>query len=170
MNSANIIFLCFDLNNYASLTYISNILKDKIFNNQAILVLLGLKCEFNKYIELEIYKEIISMIKDYNLYYAESSIYYADDYIYKEFTFEDININIEYESNPVFTDHMFKHDTIYYRGGVGIIIQYALAKYEAKNLIDNHIDTKSSFEPFKTDVIEFYNKNNKQKCCVCSIY
>jgi hypothetical protein len=78
------------MNNYASLSFIARFLKEKEnLNYEAILVLLGLKCEFNKNIELEIYTEILNVIRAYNSYYAESSIYYADGYVYKEFTFED---------------------------------------------------------------------------------
>ena len=82
IKTADIIFLCFD-NSISSFSYIQNNFKEikQYVNTDAIFILLCLKSELLNNVEINPYNEIALFVKNNDIYYSETSIYYNDDYI-----------------------------------------------------------------------------------------
>ena len=213
IKTADIIFLCFD-NNISSYTYIQNSYNEikQYVNNNAIFILLCLKCELLGTSDINPYNEIGIFVKNKEIYYSETSIYYNDDYIYKEFnfdsfiedntlkdecvTFRNFKDNIKggskYSSNRSilklgtlgdnntaikkvdslnFNNKLYEDNLIYYRGGVNIVVEYAISLYERKNKISGFVRNEtfkfSTKDYSNIDGINISVRKENAKCCMC---
>jgi hypothetical protein len=171
---ADIIFYCFDSFSFTSFTFIKNLIEATQRDSSTVHILLALKCESN--LDIKFYKDITELIEVHGLFYAETSVYYNNDYIYKEFNKDDIlkdklteepidnsmpSLILDGPADSSFVDSedVSIYDTlrlgvkrgsslyfskiisggfneelekIYYRGGVNIIIDYAVSVFESK--------------------------------------
>jgi small GTP-binding protein len=90
---SDIIFLCFDLSLEETFENVKNYfyaIKDKLkSSNLCVVVLVALKADKCATPDSEVYSAIDSFITQENIFYCETSIFFEDDFIYKQISLED---------------------------------------------------------------------------------
>ena len=162
---ADVVFLCFDVKEVSSF----NNLKDNFYKEIVSVVpsyktkiLLGMKSDSG---EINFYDVIKDFIIKENLFYAETSIYFDDSYVYKMSYFNEI---IDEEKNKLKNDGNFnlEEGNFFLRAGVNVIIDLAIgivANFQSKNTgLESYSTTN-----FYTKSITLSDSSIKNSCCRC---
>jgi GTPase SAR1 family protein len=162
---ADVVFLCFDVKEVSSF----NNLKDNFYKEIVSIIpsyktkiLLGMKSDSS---EINFYDVIKDFIMKENLFYAETSIYFDDNYVYKMSYFNEI---IDEEKNKLKNDGNFnlEEGNFFLRAGVNVIIDLAIgivANFQSKNTgLESYSTTN-----FYTKSITLSDSSIKNSCCRC---
>lgn len=106
---SDIIFLCFDLTLEETFESVKNYfytIKDNLkYSNLYIIVLVALKVDKCVTTNFELYSAIDSFITQENIFYSETSIFFEDDFIYKQISLEDCGeINKDKDNNITYNN------------------------------------------------------------------
>lgn len=159
---ADVIFLCFDVKTVSSFEnlkeYYHKEVTDNIPNYKAI-ILLGMKSDQS---EIAFYEEIRNFILKENLFYAETSIYFDDNFVYNWFSLDvedgKVHVNSDYKSSN-------NNPNLFVRAGVNAIIDAALklvVNYESKI---TGSDFNKTFSILKTVTLQ--ESESKYPNCKC---
>ena len=143
---ADVIFLCFDVKSVSTFENLKDYYYKEVTANipsYKAIILLGMKSDQN---EMIFYEEIRNFIVKENLFYAETSIYFDDNFVYNMFS-------LDVEDGKVLVNNNYKssdnNNNLFMRAGINAIIDAALklvVDYEFKNTDNEFNKTLSSFK------------------------
>jgi GTPase SAR1 family protein len=141
---ADVVFLCFDVKEISTFQNLKEYFYKEIkinVPNYKTKILLGMKCDNG---EMNFYNEIKEFVAQENLFYAETSIYYDDNYVYKMFCMENF---FDENDKMVFAEKIGynkEESSFFLRAGVNVIIDLAVSlvtNIQSKSLCSEAVTT-----------------------------
>jgi len=162
---ADVVFLCFDVKEVSSFNNLKDYFYKEIISivpSYKTKILLGMKSNSGEITFYDLIKDFI--IKE-NLFYAETSIYFDDNYVYKMSLSEEIK---DQEKNKLegVGNFNLEEGNFFLRAGVNIIIDMAISIVANLNSKNTGIESYSTTNVY-TKSITLSDSSIKNSCCRC---